>query len=365
MPSKESKLFFETRKSLARLKLLSRNDFLSALLILSILTSSTAQAESRVTWPIGQCRYVFVENLGHLPKEELDSITRRILIHKRSQGEFDGLLERAQLLVARTKIYERVEELCRSAGQCTQTNIARIIDSEIMHLAQTRDNFSQGLKKLRGASILIASIVSVAVASQFAKSHLPADVRFIAEIVTIASSIAIYRLGAPIWDYFAGVFYRGAFRLTEGKSFSRSNDEMTHLWERHQYLQTKFTVFQQMESNRLQSLLTNLETVLNASAEAITSKPFDEASERAAIRIAALIVKARRLFPEIDMTQDADIRRTWQMLLLDQSKLTSEQKKILHEKIKTKIKVNDPQASQGEAQGYYQRLLDQWFFSVE
>lgn len=311
-----------------------------------------------------RCGLTFIDNLAHLSEEEIRQLTRSILVQRKRVLDFDGLAENAILLRVRKQVYERVFEICQKPSACTSENIVRIVDQSLTETISKTHEFKLEWKKFRGNIMLVSLAVGVAVGSQMMKSHLPAEARFLAEFVTIASSIALYKLGGPLWDYMSGLLSRGAFRLSQGQEFKPQMVEMGHLWDQYERLQSSLTPAQQTAAGRELSLLINLEGVIIAAAEGLRPQnnytPAD--LNMAAARIAGLLIKARRYYPEVDLKQDRDILRTWEMLFLDQIHMKSEDYQQLRELVLEKLRIYDP-ADTDHPHRYqeYESIVRHWF----
>jgi len=146
------------------------------------------------------------------------------------------------------------------------------------------------------------------------KSDLPHSVQWISEFVTIGTSISLYKLGAPFWDYLGGIFYRGAFRIHDGKSFFRNETEVAAYGRHYRNLNEKMTSLQQQGAARIANLLGIAESTLAPALESLQSTdPSKGGMNRAAGRIANFAIKTRKFFPDISV-DDPDLGRTVNMV---------------------------------------------------
>jgi len=314
--------------------------------------------------PLNRCSFVYVEDLSYLSSGQIQNLTKEIL--KNNVSSYERWSKLAIVQLAKKRIYTKIAELCANPGSCTDKAIARTVESEIVSTFQELKEIKSKIKKLKGVAMLVGASIGVAIASQYMKSHIPSDTRWVAEFVTIISSIAIYKLGAPLFGYFADVVYRGAFRMSEGKSFIRKQDELHHLIDQFQFLQEKMSPYQQQEANRMNVLLNTLEVGFNAAVESILSPdPAKGGIDRGVARIATLIIKMRRFFPEVNPDQDIDVVRTVDMLLKDQINMDTVNRDLLAKKTMEKIEQYDPASKDPEVYKRYYETVKRWYGVVQ
>jgi hypothetical protein len=285
------------------------------------------------------------DSLAYLSPEQVQLLTRSLL--KDKAHSYEAWSQRAFVNIIRGRIFSEVQKSCTLSIACTESMIAQIVEREISQSFETLHDFQHEIRRFKGLAILVGISVGVAVTSQYTKGHLPPDVQWISEFVTIASTIALYKLGGPLWDYFGGLAYQGAFRLSEGKSFMKPHDDMSYLTEQYQILQEKMTPFQQQESLRIMNFLNSLEVGLSSALDLIHHPDAHKNGfDRGAARIAALLIKIRRLYPELSPYQDIDVMRTVNLLLANHLDLNIVDRSLLAEAILAKTIEYDPTVNQ-------------------
>lgn len=282
-----------------------KNTKLTLLISLCLSLSLNSVAE-----PL-RCTALFLETASILSPEATDSLARD-LIHSES-SQYQAWSEQLVIKVMQGSIRKKLLATCAEAQGCREKDIARIVTSSIENSFKKFSEYKMHAKKIRGYAILVGLSVGIAISSQYVKGSLPAHVQWLTDFVTIASSIGLYKVGAPLWDYIAGITSRGAFRVKDGKSFFRDSEEIARYETHYRLLQEKMTPREQQQTARFSSLLNTVESTFSAALEAIQSKDASKGGiERASARIANAAIKARKFFPEVT-ADDLDLVRTVQM----------------------------------------------------
>jgi len=321
----------------------------AVILILSLLISPFAQAQP------GLCQTVF-ESQKTLATSDLEVLTRDLLA---TQGnETQTRMERLLIQAMRKTIEKKVTATCRSAG-CTEKDVAHIVESSIVESLQKYDALKTKMRQIRGYAILVGISVAIAVVSHFATGALPPADLWLSDLITTASSIGIYKIGAPLWDQVGGVVFRGAFRMQEGKSFIRHDNEMSTYETKYRITRAKMTVREQEESTRVAALLNATESSFSKAIEDIR-KPnvSEEEVDRACARIALLAIKIRKIYPEISAEDDDllnAIHMTFTQFLADDS--IREQ---LNDKIIKQLKKFDPDFYNVQTEQVYRKSINNW-----
>lgn len=322
----------------------------SFILSISLLSSGLAQAAAPM------CSGVFVDEAVAVPSFNLELMTRVALAGE--SAKFESWSQRAVILVMKRSIKTKVMERCRAAG-CTESDVARLVESSIVESFQKFDDMKAHMMKIRGYAVLTGLSVGVAVTSHYVKGALPAADQWMSEFVTIGTSIGLYKLGAPLWDYLSGVVSRGAFRMQDGKTFFRDAAEMAHYEERYRILQEKMTPREQQQAARVAGLLNSTESTFSSAIESIMSKdPSKGGIERASARIANAAIKARKFFPEISF-DDPDMSRTVNMLFTQFLPHDGTREK-LYEMVIVEIAKNDPAYRDARTADIYKRTIRIW-----
>jgi hypothetical protein len=315
---------------------------------------------AKATLGLNHCSFAFIDQSTLLDPTQLKVLTRKIV--KEQAQDYEAWSDRVIIQLTRGRIYNRVKDLCKVPALCEEAAVAQAVRNEIIRTFEGVQELKTQMYKVRGLAVLVGISVGVAMTSHYTKTHIPLDVRWISEFVTIVSSIALYKLGAPLWDYLGGVAYRGAFRLSEGKSFKRQNNEMAYLKGRFEILQEKMTTFQQQEATRVSALINALESVLPTALELIqyTSEPSKQGLDRGADRIAGLLIRIRRFFPEIPPDRDTDVLRTVNITFKKYLTLDTEARKNLAEDVMKKILDADPGSSNPQTYERYKKIIQIW-----
>ncbi len=267
-------------------------------------------------------------------------------------------LQRTVFFFMRKSIHKKVGEACREAG-CTEQDVARIVETSIVDSMRKIDHYKSSARRIRGYAVLTGLSVGVAVMSHYVKDSLPAGDAWLSDFVTIASSIGLYKLGAPLWDHIGGIASRGAFRIKDGKSFFREAEEMARYERGGQILQEKMTLREQQETARIAGLLNSTESTFTAAIESILSKdPSKGGIERAAARIANTAIKTRKFFPEVAF-DDPDMTRTIQMVFTTTLPNDGTRER-LYELVIAAIQAYDPAFSDPRTAEVYRATVRKW-----
>ncbi|MBX2994936.1 MAG: hypothetical protein KF681_08940 [Bdellovibrionaceae bacterium] len=327
--------------------------FASLALVSLVLAQSTAHASAPL------CANVFADlTLSQLLTTQEARAAAKGLATSQRQS-YAKWSQQMVVRVAQMRMRKAIEELCHSPAACTDVAVARVVEDAITDTFKRQEDLQLVWRRVRGYAMLTGVSVTIAMASQYTKGSLPESSRWIAEFVTIASSIALYKLGAPLWDSIGGWVNRGSFRLNHGKSFLRAQDDLSHLNQRYQVLQEKMTPFQQQESNRMLGLLNNVEAGVTSAIESIMSRdPSKGGIDRGSARLATLAIKLTRYFPEVEFN-DIDLTRTVRLLFTEMLQ-DPVQRLEVYETTLDKIAQNDPRFQDPAIAKNYRKLIGQW-----
>lgn len=283
-------------------------DFHKLFVVIIFVLSSVIPHSSKAQLSCGD---FFIPTASTLHPNDVNSLTVQIL-----QGEmarYNSWTERTVIRFMQKSIREKVQASCAEISSCTQKNISQLVTNSVEETFKKVDIYKAYGKKIRGYAILTGISVGIAISSQFLKTSLPANAQWLSDFVTIASSIGLYKIGAPLWDYIGGITARGAFRVNDGKSFFRDSAETARYESYYKLLQEKMTPREQQQTVRLSNLTNAVESALSSAIESIQSKdPSKGGIERAAARVASLAIKIKNYFPEVS-AEDPDLVRTIQM----------------------------------------------------
>ncbi len=270
----------------------------------SLLAPLSSSAQTQICSQIHSDGKFVAGSTELLTFSQMDAFLR--FSSKAEAEKYKAWSEKAVIHATRKTIHKKVIEAC-SGGRCSETDVARLVQSSIAESFQKFDEFKLKMKKIKGYAILTGLSVGVAFSSHYLKAALPANDSWMSDFVTIASSILLYKLGAPLWDYVGGVAIRGAFRMKDGKSFLRQGSEYTRYEAQYKLLQEKMTPREQIETARVSSLLNSLEPRFSSILESLQSKdPSKGGIEKAAAYLALTAIKMRQYFPEIT-ADDPDV----------------------------------------------------------
>lgn len=266
--------------------------------------------------------------------------------------------DRAVIFGLKYSLRRKVEQACKG-GDCSEEDVARIVQRTVIETFEKIDTTKANARRLRGYATLVGLSVGVAVANGMVKSNLPHSVQWVSEFVTIATSVSLYKLGAPFWDYLGGIFYRGAFRVRDGKSFFRDTRDAVTFGDHYKQLNEKMTPIEQQGATRIANLLGIAESSLSPTLESLQSQdPSKGGIERAAARIANFAIKTRKFFPDIAI-DDHDLTRTIKLVFTDF--IGSQQtRRRLYQMTIEQISQNDLAYNDKVTADVYRRALRGW-----
>lgn len=303
------------------------------------------------------CSDLLNTKISILTPEATDSVAREMI--QSEVAQFQTWSERLVIKAMQGTIRKKIKETCAEVQGCSEKDVARIVANSIKNSFNKFSEYKAHASKIRGYAILTGISVGIAISSQLVKGSLPHQVQWLTDFVTIASSIGLYKVGAPLWDYVAGITSRGAFRVKDGKSFFRNSEEIARYEKHYRILQEKMTPREQQQTARFSSLLNTVESTLSSALESIQSKdPSKGGIERAAARIANAAIKARKFFPEVT-ADDLDLVRTIQMAFT-QFLPTDGTREKLYSLVLAQIEKYDEAFKDAETAAVYQKTIRLW-----
>ncbi len=301
------------------------------------------------------CRDLFAgPRLSQLRLEETikNSLAAELEKHETPPG-------RIALWMIKKSIQKKMAEEC--ADGCTEQDGARIVETSIINSLEKVDELKLQAKQIRGYAILAGVSIGIAVTGHFAKGSVPVNEQWLNDFITVATPVVLYKLGAPLWDHMGSIFYRGAFRVRDGKSFLRDGSEMGHYRERNFILKEKMTQQEQEETSRIFSLLNMIDSTFNSALEGIlSSDPSKGGIPRAAARLATVAMKIRKFYPEVSPgPDDADVVRTINMIFT-QFLPKNDTRQALYDAVIEQLKKNDPAFADTQTASVYKKAVADW-----
>lgn len=337
---------------LTTFKNLAKNGLTALALVSMSLAPLMVQAEAP------QCSELFSSQdaVTSLSAQELEVVARATLGSE--YEKYAAWSQKAVILSMKSKILKKIKTEC-TASACTDRDVARLVESSIVESFQKVDLYKSRMRRIRGSAILVGIAVGIAVTSHLVTGHLTAADQWLSNFITIATSVGLYAVGAPLWNTLS-TMSRGAFRLKDGKSFFRQDEEEARYQDLYHELQKKLTANEQVVTSRITGLLNSTESTFGAAIESIQSKdPSKGGIERASARIALAAIKYRKFFPELP-PDDPDLNMAVKMLFT-QFLPQDETREKLYMQVMAQIEMNDAVAfSSPQTAAIYRQMIRRW-----
>ncbi len=234
---------------------------------------------------------------------------------KAYKDEYEALekwWQRRAVQLTKAQVKSKVEIACRNG--CSEKDISRIVSDSVENTFVKFDKAFYQMKRARGFAILTGITVGTIIGGSYIKIHLPGNERFLSDVVSTVTTIAIYKLGAPLLDQVTSLAVRGGYRLQHGKEFFRKNMEFARMRALYNVLREKMTPLEQEEAGRMTNLLGQLAPTFGTAIESMESGDRSKGGmPAAAARIADIAIRMRQYFPEIK-SNDPEVVRTIDMV---------------------------------------------------
>ena len=274
-----------------------------------ILTLSAFAGQASASGP--RCEDIFKEMV--VRSEDIIPFSNEnfVKIYKEEYDAIEQWWGRPVVKVMRGSIKNKVVEACKNG--CSEKEISRVVADSIQSAFSKIDKATLQAKRIRGYAILTGITVGTIVGGSYLKGTLP-DQRFLTDVISTVTTIAIYKLGAPVLDQVTALAVRGGYRLQDGKEFFRKNVEYVRMRALYRILREKMTPLEQEEAGRVSNLLGQLAPALGTAIESMDSMDRSKGGmQAAAARIADMAIRMRQYFPEI-RPNDPEILRTVDMV---------------------------------------------------
>lgn len=297
------------------LKMRQAPQLIKLLMVMSLVLPSLAPAAEAP-----RCESIFSESEADVSPMSNELFAQ---IYKDEYNNIETWWQKGAVQLLRGNIKSKVDEVC--ATTCTEQDITRVVAESIETTLNKIDKVTYQIRRVRGYAILTGITVGTIIGASYLKLNLPVHERFLGDVVSTITTLAIYKLGAPLLDQVQAVAVRGGYRLRHGKDFFRKDAEMPRLRALYQVLREKMTPMEQEESGRISSLQGQLATTFSTAIESSLSGDKAKGGISAgAARIAELAVRMRQSFPEIHF-DNPDIMRTVGMTLLQRLEMPDPQ----------------------------------------
>lgn len=223
--------------------------------------------------------------------------------------------------------------------------------------APKRTARSRSVSKVEGYFLLGATMIGAVALSSFVVGKLPKGApEFTGAIISQIFGIAIYGLGAPLFEPATSKFRQRAFGLSRelDESFEgRSPTELEQFWWR---TQANYSQNGQMARNIISHFLVSIQDNVSSAHRAITASD-GAGNGYAAARVAEAALRMRTLFTEFRPDEPA-VAVSVQSGLADH--LTEDQCRALRLEILSRLEQMDAHFGEVGVKGYYDRMLAAW-----
>lgn len=340
---------------------------------IAILTFTISSVSTSAYANAPQCESLFSDVVLLNTSNFDEALLANEMFAKAYQEEYAALnkwWKKSTVQLLRSRIKNKVLVQCKSG--CTEADISRIVADSVEGTFEKIESVSYQGRRIRGFAILTGITVGTIIGGSYLKMHLSPNERFLSELVSTATTIAIYKLGAPLLDQVTALAVRGGYRLQDGKEFFRKNMEFVRLRALYKVLREKMTPLEQEEAGRMSTLLGQLAPTFGTAIESLESADKSKGGmPAAAARIADIAIRMRQYFPEI-APDNPEVIRTIQMVFTQRivtedpgskTSLVADKVKLqkLYELIIKQIEIYDPLYKESEnAAKLYQQGIQSW-----
>ncbi len=260
------------------------------------------------------------------------------------------------------RVKKNVFKYCKSKNICRAEEVTQIVQKSLEET--TPEIFKRvpaKADKFVKAVIGNTYIVSAALASLMAGyglSNIHGIPKYVPYILTPVTWTLFVAITAPFQDYLSSKFRMIGYRVREGKSLIRKDDQLKVLDDIYKGMQTKFTINQTTARGSVNNVVAGMRVVMKDSYDIIMNR-FDDSKQlqRAADRLAEYIMFIQKNYPEVPYNNE-DVLTAVKLIFTKHIDIDT--KKKLKPMILDSIKEVSHKPDSAYLQ-HCEKIIDKWF----